>query len=427
MVFGRQGLPPEWVADTVTAFLPPPWRFRMTDPTPALPRLPLAPGMDQIGTETAFDVLARAEALSRAGRDIINLGIGQPDFRTPDHIVEAAVRALRDGHHGYTPAPGVAPLRQAVVDDLARRLGVSVPADRVLIVPGGKVTMWFAILMFGTPGAEIIYPDPGFPIYESAIRFTGATAVPLPLAEADGFAFDPDRLAERITGRTRLIIVNSPANPTGGVAPRSAFDRLAELVASRDHLYVLSDEIYGRMLYDGRAHTSLLAYPELADRVILLDGWSKTYAMTGWRLGYAVWPAPLVDYATRLAINSHSCVNAAAQQAGIAALTGPQHAVDDMVSAFAGRRQVIVDRLNGLPGVRCLPPAGAFYAFANIAGTGRMAGDLQSRLLEEAGVAAIAGNSFGARGEGFIRFSYAADTAAIEAAMDRIADLLTHL
>ena len=399
----------------------------MTDPAPSPRQLPLAPGMAQLGTETAFDVLARAEALSRAGRDIINLGIGQPDFRTPDHIVEAAIRALRDGHHGYTPAPGVITLRDAVAADLASRYGVSVPADRVLIVPGGKVTMWFAILMFGTPGAEIIYPDPGFPIYESAIRYTGATGVPLPLAEADGFAFDPERLAERISDRTRLIIVNSPANPTGGVAPRAAFDRLAELVAGRPHLYVLSDEIYGRMLYDGLEHTSLLDYPEIADRVILLDGWSKTYAMTGWRLGYSVWPAALIDYAIRLAINSHSCGNAAAQQAGIAALTGPQTPVDDMVSAFAIRRRVIVDRLNGLPGVRCAPPGGAFYAFANVTGTGRSAGDLQALLLEEAGVAAIAGTSFGARGDGFIRFSYAADAAVIETAMDRMAGLLANL
>ena len=399
---------------------------RMTDPALSPPPPPLAPGMGQLGTETAFDVLARAEALSRTGRDIINLGIGQPDFRTPDHVVEAAVRALRDGHHGYTPAPGVAALREAVAADLARRHNVSVPADRVLIVPGGKVTMWFAMLMFGAPGAEIIYPDPGFPIYESAIRFTGATAVPLPLAEADGFALDPDRLAERVTDRTRLIIVNSPANPTGGVAPRAAFDRLADLVASRPHLYVLSDEIYGRMLYDGLAHTSLLTYRAIADRVILLDGWSKTYAMTGWRLGYSVWPAALMDYATRLAINSQSCVNAVAQQAGIAALTGPQTAVEDMVTAFATRRRVIVDRLNRLPGISCRAPGGAFYAFANVTGTGRRAGDLQDRLLEDAGVATIAGTSFGARGEGFIRFSYAASVTAIETAMDRMADLLAN-
>ncbi len=382
--------------------------------------LRLAAGMQQIGTETAFEVLARANRLAAAGRDIINLGIGQPDFKTAPHIVEAAVRALRDGHHGYTPASGIPALREAVARHLAAHAGAAVDPDHVLIVPGGKVTMWFAILMFGEPGAEILYPDPGFPIYESAIRFTGAAPVPIPMTEDKGFAFAADAVLARITPRTRLLIVNSPANPTGGVVPRAEFDRLAAGLEAHPHVAVLSDEIYSRMLYDGRQHTCLLTYPALRDRVILLDGWSKTYAMTGWRLGWSVWPAGLIEAATKLAVNSHSCVNAAAQWAGIAALDGPQDAVAAMTAAFAERRRAIVTALNQLPGIRCIEPGGAFYAFPNIADTGLTAKGLQTRLLEEAGVAAVAGTSFGAHGEGFLRFSYAASVDAIHEAMRRI-------
>jgi len=383
-----------------------------------------AAGMNALGTETAFEVLARANRLAAQGRDIINLGIGQPDFKTPPHVVEAGVRALRDGHHGYTPAAGIPELREAVARDLAARRGVTVDPDRVLIMPGGKVTMWFAILMFGEPGAEILYPNPGFPIYESAIRFTGAAPVPIALREAESFAFDAEEVLASITPRTRLIIVNSPANPTGGVVPKAQFDILAEGLRAHPHVAVLSDEIYGRMLYDGREHVCLLSYPELADRVILLDGWSKTYAMTGWRLGFSVWPEALVEGATRLAVNSHSCVNAAAQWAGLAALEGPQDAVEEMNAAFAERRRAIVTALNQVPGFRCIEPGGAFYAFPNIEGTGLDAKTLQTRLLEEAGVAVIAGTSFGAFGEGYLRFSYAASTEAIERAVDRIKDVL---
>ncbi len=386
----------------------------------------LAERVGRLGTETAFEVLARAKALEAEGREIINLGIGQPDFPTPPHIVEAACQALRDGHHGYTPANGIPELRAAVADDLKRRHGVDVDPERVVAVPGGKVTMFFALLLYGEPGAEVVYPDPGFPIYESVVRFSGATPVPLPLREADGFAFQADALLERITPATRLVILNSPANPTGGVAPRAEVDCLVEGLLDHPQVVVLSDEIYSCMLYDGRAHTSLLHYPELAERLILLDGWSKTYAMTGWRLGYAVWPSDAVAAATRLAINCHSCVNAAAQYAGIAALRGPQDAVDHMMTAFAGRRRLTVDRLNQLPGVRCVEPGGAFYAFPNITGTGLDSRTLQSRLLEEVGVAAISGTSFGAEGEGYLRISYANSAENIDRAMNRIADFLTN-
>ena len=386
--------------------------------------LRLSEKMHRLGTETAFEVLARAETLAREGRDIINLGIGQPDFKTPAHVVEAATKALRDGHHGYTPSPGILPLREAVATDLLLRRGVEIAPERIVVVPGGKVTMFFAILMFGEPGAEILYPNPGFPIYESVIQFSGATAVPTPLLEERDFSFDAGAVLNQITPNTRLLILNSPANPTGGAVPRDEIDKLVAGLVDHPQVAVLSDEIYSRISYDGREHTSLLGYPEIADRLILLDGWSKTYAMTGWRMGYAVWPEALVEGATRLAVNCHSCVNAATQYAGIAALEGPQNAVESMVTAFDQRREVIVDGLNRLPGFRCRTPGGAFYAFPNIEETGLDARSLQKRLLEEAGVATVAGTSFGHRGEGFIRFSYANSVDNIENALKRIASLL---
>lgn len=379
----------------------------------------LADRMGLLGTETAFEVLARAAALAAQGRSIVNLGIGQPDFPTPPHIVEAAAKALRDGHHGYTAANGIPQLRRAVCADLHRRLAVTVDPDDVLITPGGKVTMYFAIMMFGQAGAEIIYPDPGFPIYESVIKFSGATPVATPLLERNGFAFDADDVLSRITPATRLIILNSPANPTGGVTPKAQIDRLVQGLERHPEVAVMSDEIYGQMTYDGRPHVSLLSYPSLRDRLILLDGWSKTYAMTGWRLGYSVWPRRLIEPATRLAINSYSCVNAAAQFAGIAALEGPQDAVHTMVGAFAERRAAIVAGLNALPGFSCTAPGGAFYAFPNITRTGFSSRALAARLLDEAGVAVLSGDSFGAHGEGYLRFSYANSLENIREALRR--------
>jgi aspartate/methionine/tyrosine aminotransferase len=389
--------------------------------------LEMAARMGVLGTETAFEVLARANTLAAEGRSIINLGIGQPDFPTPAHIVEAGRKALADGHHGYTPANGIPALRQAVAADLYRRHRVEVSPDRVLVVPGGKVTMFFAILMFGEPGTEILYPNPGFPIYESVIRFSGATPVPVPLYESAGFSFSAEEVLAKITPRTRLLIINSPANPTGGVVPRHEFDRLVAGLERHPQVAVLSDEIYGEILYDEAEHVSLLGYPQLEDRLILLDGWSKTYAMTGWRLGYGVWPEQLFAAAERLAINCHSCVNAAAQYAGIAALEGPREPVHRMVEAFAERRQMIVGALNSLPGFRCVRPGGAFYAFPNISGTGYDARALQRELLERTGVAVIAGTSFGAFGEGYLRFSYANSIEAIGEAIARIRRLLGNL
>ena len=389
--------------------------------------LQMAGRMGALGTETAFEVLARANALAAQGRSIINLGIGQPDFPTPEHIVEAGRKALADGHHGYTPANGIPSLRAAVAADLFRRHRVEVSPDLVLVVPGGKVTMFFAILMFGEPGVEILYPNPSFPIYESVIRFSGATPVPIPLHESAGFSFSAEEVLDKITPRTRLLIINSPANPTGGVVPPHELDRLVAGLERHPQVAVLSDEIYGEILYDGAEHVSLLGYPSIRDRVILLDGWSKTYAMTGWRLGYGVWPKALFGSAERLAINCHSCVNASAQFAGIAALEGPREPVDRMVAAFAERREMIVAALNGLPGFRCARPGGAFYTFPNAAGTGFDTRALQAELLEEAGVATVAGTSFGEFGEGYLRFSYANSREAIGEAIERIGKLLGNL
>lgn len=383
-----------------------------------------ADSLSRLGTESAFTVLARAQALAAQGRDIINLGIGQPDFQTPDHIVEAGIKALRDGHHGYTPANGIPALREAVAADLNRRHGVEVNPDNVVVVPGGKPTMFFAVLMFGQPGVEIMYPNPGFPIYESVIRYSGATPVPIALEESKGFAFSAEAVLAQITPRTRLIIINSPANPTGGVTPRAEIDKFVAGLADHPHVAVLSDEIYSQMLYEGREHVSLLQYPEIRDRLIVLDGWSKTYAMTGWRLGFAVWPDDAVGPATKLAINDHSCVNAATQYAGIAALTGPQDAVADMMVAFDARRKLIVAELNSLPGVRCTAPGGAFYAFPNIEGTGLTARQAQDRFLDQAGVATVAGTSFGSFGEGYLRFSYANSADNIREAIRRIREIL---
>jgi aspartate/methionine/tyrosine aminotransferase len=379
---------------------------------------------DRIGEENAFAVLARANALAAQGRDIISLGIGQPDFRTPDHIVEAAVKALRDGHHGYTAANGIPQLREAVAATLHKRYAVEVSPESVMIMPGGKPTMFMSILMFGEPGAEIMYPDPGFPIYRSMIEFTGATPVPIPIREENGFAFSAEETLTLITPKTRLIIINSPANPTGGVTPKTEIDKFVAGLEKWPDVAVMSDEIYDHMTYDGEQHVCLLSYPSIRDRLILLNGWSKTYAMTGWRLGYAVYPGKLYDYARKLAVNLHSCVNASAQYAGLAALTGPQDPVTKMVAEFDRRRKVVVEGLNKLPGVSCVVPKGAFYAFPNIKRTGWKAKELANTLLNETGVVTIGGPDFGILGEGYLRLSYANSTENIIKALERMGEFL---
>ena len=379
---------------------------------------------DRIGEENAFAVLGRAGQLAASGMDVINLGIGQPDFPTPENIVEAAVRALRDGHHGYTDATGILPLREAVSADLYRRYKMEVSPANVLIVPGGKVTMFTAILMFGEAGGEILYPDPGFPIYRSMIEYTGATPIPVPIREENGFAFSAEETLKLISPETRLIILNSPANPCGGITPRTEIDKLVAGLANHPHVAILSDEIYDQMLYDGEEHVSLLTYPEIRDRLIVLNGWSKTYAMTGWRLGYSIWPDDLYNKARKLAVNAWSCVNAPAQYAALEALIGPQTAVAGMVKEFDARRKGVVTLLNDIPGISCITPKGAFYAFPNVSKTGWKAKDLASELLEKTGVATIGGPDFGTLGEGYIRLSYANSQENIALALGRMKEFL---
>jgi aspartate/methionine/tyrosine aminotransferase len=379
----------------------------------------LAERMSRLGTESAFDVLARARALEAQGRDIIHLEIGEPDFDTPAHIVEAGVEALRSGETHYTPAAGIPELRGAIADYISRTRGIDAGPDRVVVTPGGKPIIFFTILALAGPGDEIIYPDPGFPIYESVINFAGARAVPLRLREEHDFGFDAAELESLVSERTRLVIVNSPHNPTGGIVGDAALRKLAELADKHDFT-VLSDEIYSRMLYDD-THSSIASLPGMLDRTIILDGFSKTYAMTGWRLGYGVMPEFLAEQVTRLVINCNSCTPAFSQRAAIAALTGPQEAVDEMVKEFRRRRDAMVQGLNEVPGITCRMPAGAFYVFPNITGLGRSSDEIADLLLNEAGVALLAGTAFGQAGEGYLRLSYAASLANIEEALGRLA------
>ncbi len=381
-------------------------------------------GFDRIGEENAFTVLARATQLAAEGKDVINLGIGQPDFATPEHIVEAAIKALKDGHHGYTPATGTLACREAVSRRVLTMTGEEVSPENIMIMPGGKVTMYAAILMFGEPGTEIMYPDPGFPIYRSMIEFTGATPVPIPIREENGFGFSAEETLSLITNKTRLIVINSPANPCGGVTPKEEIDKLVAGLEKWPDVAIMSDEIYDVMTYDGEIHQSLLNYPEIRDRLIVLNGWSKTWAMTGWRMGWSIWPDALYDKVRKLAVNAWSCVNAPSQMAGIAAIDGPQDAVDQMMLAFDNRRKLVVDKMNAVSNVKCATPKGAFYAFPNIKDTGWTAKELASTLLEETGVATIGGPDFGILGEGYIRLSYANSEENIERAIERIAEFL---
>jgi aspartate aminotransferase len=382
----------------------------------------LAGRMGRLGTESAFEVLAKAKALEAAGQPIIHLEIGEPDFPTAPHIADAAVAALRAGHTHYVPAPGIPALREAVAAFLDRTGRMRVSPDRVVVTPGAKPIMFFTILALAGPGDEVLYPDPGFPMYESITSFAGAVPVPVPLRESNGFRVDVGELGRLITPRTRLLIVNSPHNPCGSALTREDCAAIAEL-ALRHDLVVLSDEVYWAIRY-GEKHASVLDFDGMADRTILLDGWSKTYAMTGWRLGFGVFPPALVEPITRLAINSVSCTSAFSQYAAIAALEGPQDGVAEMVAEFRGRRAVIVGGLNEIPGISCAEPQGAFYAFPNVTGTGLTAGELADRLLYQAGVAALPGTAFGPWGEGFLRLSYANSVVNIRVALDAIKSLL---
>lgn len=378
----------------------------------------LADRMGRLGTETAFEVLARARELEAQGREIVHLEIGEPDFDTPSHIVQAAIEALHKGHTHYTPSAGIPELRAAAAQEVACTRHITVDPQQVVITPGAKPIMFFALLALCQEGDEVIYPNPGFPIYESMINFVGAVPVPVRLREENEFRIDRDEFPSLVTPRTRLIILNSPENPTGSVLCQEDLEIIARCAIEVDAI-VLSDEIYSRILYDG-GYSSISSLPGMAERTIILDGFSKTYAMTGWRMGYGVMPRELAEQMAKLMVNSNSCSAAFTQWAAIEALTGPQDAVDEMVAAFGRRRDVIVEGLNDISGFRCHPPGGAFYAFPNIEGTGLTSTEMQDYLLEEAGVATLAGSSFGVYGEGFIRLSYANSVDNIRLALERI-------
>ena len=384
----------------------------------------LAQRMSRLGTETAFEVLLAARALEAQGREIVHLEIGEPDFDTPANIVEAACKALRSGQTHYTPSAGIPELRQAIAAETARTRGIKVEPNQVVVTPGGKPIMFYIILALAEPGTEVIYPNPGFPIYESMINFVGAKPVPVQLREERGFRFDLDELRDKVTERTRLIIINSPQNPTGGVLTREDLAGIAEVAVKHD-IPVMSDEIYDHMLYEGE-FSSIASLPGMStsERTIILNGFSKTYAMTGWRLGYGVMPADLAGHMTRLMTNSNSCTAAATQFAGVEALQGPQEEAAKMIAAFKQRRDVIVEGLNQIPDIRCHKPEGAFYVFPNISATGMKSKQMEQFLLNEAGVATLAGTSFGVYGEGFIRLSYANSIENLQKALQRIADAL---
>ena len=386
----------------------------------------LATALERLGTETAFEVLARAKALEATGKRVIHLEIGEPDFDTPPHIVEAAAKALKDGQTHYCPAPGLPILRETCANHLSTHRGIDVHPDSIVVTPGAKPFLFYGILATCNPGDEVIYPNPGFPIYESAIRWAGATPVPLPLTEETDFAFTAEDLKSRMTSKTKMVILNSPANPTGGYISKQLNAEIANVLAEHD-CWILSDEVYSEMLWGGAEHDTIAGHQGLQDRTILLDGFSKTFAMTGWRLGYASLPEPLREPITRLIINSVSCTAPATQLAGVAALTGPRTEIDAMMAEFDRRRVAVVEGLNSLPGVSCRDPKGAFYAFPNVKGTGQDSRVVADRLLQEAGVAVLSGTAFGDYGDGYLRLSYANSMENIQEAIEAMRGLLEEM
>ena len=377
----------------------------------------------ELETETAFSILAKAIKLQSDGKDVINLGIGQPDFPTPQNIVEAGIKALRDGRHGYTPSNGILELREAVVEDIIESYGVEINPENILITPGAKPTIFFSMLIFGNNNSEIIYPDPGFPIYRSMIKFSGARPVPLELNEKNNFEIDIEKLASLITNKTRLIIINNPNNPTGSFMDKPKITKLVRKLEEFPNVAILSDEIYSKIIFDRKKMPSLLEYETIKDRLIVLDGWSKTFCMTGWRLGWSVWPKELFEHANKLCVNDHSCPSAVSQYAGIEALKGPQDEVNRIVSEFQKRRNFIHQKLNTINNMTCFKPGGAFYAFPNISKTG-LNGEIFSNIaLNKLGVALVPGTSFGKTAKEFVRISYANTLENIEKAIDRISQI----
>ncbi|MDA7824262.1 aminotransferase class I/II-fold pyridoxal phosphate-dependent enzyme [Candidatus Pelagibacter sp.] len=384
----------------------------------------LAASLDRLGTESAFSVLAEAKKLEAAGNPMIHLGLGQPDFKTPKHVVEAAKKALDDGHHGYVLSNGILECRQAVTRWIKKRYNAEVDPERITIMPGGKPTMHYAIQCFGEPGAEIIHPTPAFPIYESMINYTGSTAVSYDLTEDKDLKFSADKILSLITDKTRLLILINPNNPTGSFVEKSEIDKLAEGLKKHPHVTILSDEIYSRQIFDGKEMPTFFNYPELRDRLIVLEGWSKAYSMTGWRLGWSFWPENLIEHVNKLLINSVSCVNAAAQFAGIAALDGPDDSIHLMMEKFTQRRKLIHEGLNSLPGIECSLPGGAFYAFPKVIGTGMDGSEFCKRAMHEAGVAIVPGTAFGKTSKDYVRFSFAASQDNISNALENIKKML---
>ena len=383
-----------------------------------------AKNLERLGTESAFTVLAEAKKLEAQGKPMIHLGLGQPDFKTPQHIVDAAKKALDEGHHGYVMSNGILECRQAVTRKIKKLYNKDVDPERVLIVPGGKPTMYYAIACFGEPGAEIIHPTPAFPIYESMINYTGSTAVPYDLTEDKDLKFNPEKILSLITSKTRLLILINPNNPTGSFVEKSAIDFLAEGLKKHPHVTILSDEIYSRQIFDGKEMPTFFNYPELQERLIVLDGWSKAYAMTGWRLGWSVWPENLVPHVNKLLINSVSCVNAVSQFAGIAALDGPDDSIHSMMKEFDERRKLIHNGLNSLPGIECSLPGGAFYVFPKVIGTGMNGEEFVKKCMYEAGVAIVPGTAFGKTSGNYVRFSFAASKENISQALEKIQKML---
>ena len=384
----------------------------------------LAQSLDRLGTESAFTVLAEAKKLEAKGHPMIHLGLGQPDFKTPKHVVEAAKKALDDGHHGYVMSNGIPECRQAVTRWIKKRYNQDVDFERILIMPGGKPTMHYAIQCFGEPGAEIIHPTPAFPIYESMINYTGSTAVPYDLTEDKDLKLNADKILSLITDKTRLLVLINPNNPTGSFVEKPEIGKLAEGLKKHPHVTILSDEIYSRQIFDEKEMPTFFNYPDLQERLIVLDGWSKAYSMTGWRMGWSVWPEKLIPHVTKLAINSFSCVNAPSQFAGIAALDGPDDSIHHMMEKFDQRRKLIHKGLNDLPGVECSMPGGAFYAFPNVKGTGMSGSEFSKRCMHEAGVAIVPGTAFGKTSTDFVRFSFAASRDNIQKALEKISKML---
>ena len=380
--------------------------------------------VNRLGTETAFKVFAEAKKLEKEGKEIIHLNLGQPDFKTSNHVVDATIKALKDGHHGYVLPQGTIECREAVSRKIKSLYNADISSERIVIMPGGKPTMYYAITLFGEPGTEIIYPDPGFPIYESMINYTGAKAVPVNMLENKDFSINPEKVLSLINKNTRLIILNNPNNPTGGFTEKNKIDQLAEGLKNFPHVAILSDEIYSRQIFDGKKMPTFFNYPDLYDRLIILDGWSKTYAMTGWRLGWGVWPEKLVEHVIKFCINNHSCVNTAVQFGGIAALDGHENELNIMLEKFAQRRNIIVDGLNNLKGVECSLPGGAFYAFPNIKGTGMTGEEFTRKCLHEAGVAVVHGGAFGKFATDYVRFTFAASRENIIKALEKINKML---